>query len=117
MTPWLLYVKHCMFTEPAPPHIDQSESSMKKTRANTESQLSSSQNEIDLLTGDDEIITGSTQAVPPPVSSRPRPVPPKSLGPGIGGQNDDHWVQGDHNTNVILHSCMLLMHAFPFGIL
>ncbi|XP_048767448.2 ralBP1-associated Eps domain-containing protein 1-like isoform X2 [Ostrea edulis] len=72
------------YSEPAPPHIDQSESSMKKTRANTESHLSSSQNEIDLLTGDDEIITGSTQAVPPPVSSRPRPVPPKSLGPVPG---------------------------------
>lgn len=70
-----------MFTEPVSPQTNQSETSTQKLRANT---LSSSQNEIDLRIGDDEVMTGSsTQLAPPPVSSRPRPVPPKSLGPGI----------------------------------
>nr|XP_022293377.1 ralBP1-associated Eps domain-containing protein 1-like isoform X1 [Crassostrea virginica] len=68
--------------EPVSPQTNQSETSTQKLRANT---LSSSQNEIDLRTGDDEVMTGSsTQLAPPPVSSRPRPVPPKSLGPVPG---------------------------------
>ncbi|XP_062567996.1 ralBP1-associated Eps domain-containing protein 1-like isoform X1 [Saccostrea cucullata] len=69
---------------PAPPHIDQSESSKKNLKAKTESKLNSSQNDIDLLTREEEVFTGTVPPVPPPVSSRPRPVPPKSLGPVPG---------------------------------
>lgn len=83
MTPVVVVCKPCMFTEPAPSHNNQSESSTKKLRSNTESYLSASQNEINFLETDDDVIAGSPPLVPPPTASRPRPVPPKSLGPGI----------------------------------
>lgn len=85
MTPLVVVCKPCMFTEPAPSLNNQSESSTKKLRSNTESHLSASQNEINLLERDDDLIAGSPPLVPPPTASRPRPVPPKSLGPGIRG--------------------------------
>lgn len=107
-----------MFTEPVSPQTNQSETSTQKLRANT---LSSSQNEIDLRTGDDEVMTGSsTQLAPPPVSSRPRPVPPKSLGPGIRGPHHHHTPRtssSPHPKDVklknkrILHILMHVTHA------
>uniref|UniRef100_K1PKM0 RalBP1-associated Eps domain-containing protein 1 n=1 Tax=Magallana gigas TaxID=29159 RepID=K1PKM0_MAGGI len=72
------------FSEPAPSHNNQSESSTKKLRSNTEPHLSASQNEINILEMDDDVIAGSPPLVPPPTASRPRPVPPKSLGPVPG---------------------------------
>lgn len=85
MTSLVVVCKPCMFTEPAPSHNNQSESSTKKLRSNTEPHLSASQNEINILEMDDDVIAGSPPLVPPPTASRPRPVPPKSLGPGIRG--------------------------------
>lgn len=109
-----------MFTEPAPSHNNQSESSTKKLRSNTESHLSASQNEINILEMDDDVIAGSPPLVPPPTASRPRPVPPKSLGPGIRGpplqapgtpHTSDRYMIYTHDIYTCIWLCMSLKPA------